>query len=160
MTVICQIKGKVVPVLNELSTTQWRRMGKWRYSSTILDLGTRWRGVVSITPRGKCPRYPFDRRLSGFQSRFRSCEVEKNLLPLPGIEYRPFSPQPVTIPTELSRLTYVPNMNEVVARSPSLYRLSYPGPHMYQIWTQWLPVKLYVRRTYHLLIKFHAVSDG
>jgi hypothetical protein len=30
-------------------------MGKWRYSSTIPDLGTRWRRVVSFTPR---PLYP------------------------------------------------------------------------------------------------------
>jgi len=39
-----------------------------------LDLGTRWRWVVSFTPwppyrRGKSPRYPFDRRLGGPQSR-------------------------------------------------------------------------------------------
>jgi hypothetical protein len=26
-------------------------MGEWRYSSTILDLGTAWRCVVSFTPR-------------------------------------------------------------------------------------------------------------
>jgi hypothetical protein len=26
-------------------------MGEWRYSSTILDLGTRWRRVVRVTPR-------------------------------------------------------------------------------------------------------------
>jgi hypothetical protein len=37
-------KGKFVPVLNKSSTTQLRgHMGKWRYSFTILDLGTRWR---------------------------------------------------------------------------------------------------------------------
>jgi hypothetical protein len=33
-------KGKFFPVLNYLSTLPWRYMGKWRYSSTILDLGT------------------------------------------------------------------------------------------------------------------------
>jgi hypothetical protein len=37
----------------------------------ILDLGTRWRWVVSFTPRplytqGKSPWYLLDRRLSGF----------------------------------------------------------------------------------------------
>jgi hypothetical protein len=26
-------------------------MGEWRYSSIILDLGTRWRRVASFTPR-------------------------------------------------------------------------------------------------------------
>jgi hypothetical protein len=35
----------------------------WRYSSTFLNLGTRWRWVVNFTPlplypRGKSPRYP------------------------------------------------------------------------------------------------------
>jgi hypothetical protein len=29
----------------------WRRMGEWRYSSTILDLGTRWRLIVSFMTR-------------------------------------------------------------------------------------------------------------
>jgi hypothetical protein len=37
------IKGKVVPVLNQLSTKPLRHTGEWRYSSTILDLSTRWR---------------------------------------------------------------------------------------------------------------------
>jgi hypothetical protein len=27
----------------------WRHMGKWKYSSSILNLGTRWRGTVSFT---------------------------------------------------------------------------------------------------------------
>jgi hypothetical protein len=35
-------------------------MGKWRYSSKIIDLGTRWKGVVDFTlrplyPEGNCP---------------------------------------------------------------------------------------------------------
>jgi hypothetical protein len=30
-------------------------MGEWRYSATILDLGTRWRWVISFTP---LPLYP------------------------------------------------------------------------------------------------------
>jgi hypothetical protein len=51
----------------------WRHMGEWRYSSTFLDLGTRWRWVVSFTPlplypRGKSSRYPLDRRLGGPES--------------------------------------------------------------------------------------------
>jgi hypothetical protein len=51
---ICK-EGKV-PVLNYLSITPWRHMGEWRYCSTILDLGTRWRWVVSFTPRPLYPR--------------------------------------------------------------------------------------------------------
>jgi hypothetical protein len=51
-----------------LCTMPWRRVKKWRYSSTILDLGTRWRWVVSFTSRslyhrGNSPWYPLDRRL-------------------------------------------------------------------------------------------------
>jgi hypothetical protein len=59
----------------------------WRYSSTILDLGTGWRWVVSFTTQplyfqGKSPRYPLDRRLG----------EEKNLFPLPATESRVSSP--------------------------------------------------------------------
>jgi len=35
----------------------------------ILNLGTRWRRVVSFTPRPLFPRYPFDRTLRGPQNR-------------------------------------------------------------------------------------------
>jgi hypothetical protein len=38
-------------------------MGKWRYSSNILDASTRWRGVVSFTLR---PLYPRERTLCTF----------------------------------------------------------------------------------------------
>jgi hypothetical protein len=73
--------------------------GEWSYSSTILDLGTRWRSVVSFKPLPLYPRYPLDRRL-------RPDAVEKTLLCMPKIEPRPSSPQPVAIPTELSRLLH------------------------------------------------------
>jgi hypothetical protein len=64
-----------------------RRTGEWRYSSTILDLGTCWRWAVSFTPRPLYPRecrrrYPLDRRLGGPQSRFGRCGEERNLVPL------------------------------------------------------------------------------
>jgi hypothetical protein len=54
---------------------EWRRMGKWRYRSAILDLGTSWKWVVSFKPRGKCPQYLLDRRLG----RSERCGVKKNL---------------------------------------------------------------------------------
>jgi hypothetical protein len=83
-------------VLNWLSTSRWRPMG---YSSIILDLSTRWRWVVSFTPRPLYSRgisllYRLGRRLSGPQNH---SGVKKNVLPLPGIEHRP-----VATPTELS----------------------------------------------------------
>jgi hypothetical protein len=67
-------KGKVVPVIIELSNMPWRRMGEWRYSATIIDLGTRWRWVVRfrplpLYPQGKRPRYSLYWRLGGPQSR-------------------------------------------------------------------------------------------
>jgi hypothetical protein len=51
------------------------------YSSIILDLGTRWRWVVSFTslllyPGGNSPLYPLCRRLGGPQSRSARYEVE------------------------------------------------------------------------------------
>jgi hypothetical protein len=58
-------------------------MEEWRYSFTILDLGIRWRWVVSFTlqplyPPGKSPRCPLDRML---QSRSGLCGEERNLYP-------------------------------------------------------------------------------
>jgi hypothetical protein len=50
-------KGNIVPLLNWLSTTSWRRKGEWRYSATILDLGTRFRFKPwPLYPRRKSPR--------------------------------------------------------------------------------------------------------
>jgi hypothetical protein len=61
-------------------------MGEWRYSSTVLDLVTKWRWVVSFTPLplypgGNWRRYPLDRKLGGPQSRYRRYREEKNLAP-------------------------------------------------------------------------------
>jgi hypothetical protein len=42
-----------------LSSIPGRHMGECKYSSTILDLSTRWRCVVSLTPR---PLYPPGRK--------------------------------------------------------------------------------------------------
>jgi hypothetical protein len=65
-----------------------------------IDLGTRWRWVVSYTPwplypQGKSPWYPFDRRLGGPQSRSGRSGEEKNYQPPP--ESNPRTPivQPV-----------------------------------------------------------------
>jgi hypothetical protein len=73
-----------------------------RYNSTILDLGTRWRCVVSFTslplyPRENSPKYLLDRRLGGPQS--KSTE-EKNVKPAES--RRTPTVQPVAI-----RITYI-----------------------------------------------------
>jgi hypothetical protein len=69
-------------------------MGKWKYSFTILDLGSRWivqLNVPAALPPWKEPRCPLDRTLREPQSQSGRCGVEKNLVPLPGIEQRPSS---------------------------------------------------------------------
>jgi hypothetical protein len=95
-----KVKVKVVPVL--LFLTEHHAMKVyWGSVGTIpriLELGTRWRRVVSFTPRplyaqGKSPRYPLMRRLGGPQSRYRTGGEEKNSHPLPGLE--PLIIQPV-----------------------------------------------------------------
>jgi hypothetical protein len=104
----------MVQVENEpfLVLHQWRRTGEWRYSSTIFNLDTRWRWVVSFTllllyRLGKSVRYPLYRRLDGIQSRSGRCEELKNLLPLPGTEPQ-FLMCPAHHYTEVSQLSVSP----------------------------------------------------
>jgi hypothetical protein len=59
----------------------WRNMGECGYSSTILNLGIRWRWAVSFTPRPLYPLYSLDRRLDGPQTRSELWRVEKILYP-------------------------------------------------------------------------------
>jgi hypothetical protein len=93
--------------INVLNATPWRHIGERRFSSTLLDLGTRWRWVVRITPcrfihGERAPRHPLDGRLSGPQSQSgrygeqKSCSCGESNPGLP-------------------------------AHRPSLHRLSYPG---------------------------------
>jgi hypothetical protein len=93
-----KVTDKVVPVLNKLSAMQWRHMRKWRYSSTILDLDTWWRWVVSFTPM---PLYPHGKSPSTHwiggrvDPRVGLDDVEKSkFLTLPGLELRPLSSTP------------------------------------------------------------------
>jgi hypothetical protein len=75
----------------------------------ILDVGTRWRLVVSFTsrplyPQGKSPWYPLSRRLGWPQSRSGRDGEEKNSHPLPGLELPIIQPIAQRYTTELSRL--------------------------------------------------------
>jgi hypothetical protein len=59
-------------------------MGEWRYTSTILDLSTRWKFVVSFLPlplysQGNSHQYPLYRRLGGPHNQSGHYEEEKNL---------------------------------------------------------------------------------
>jgi hypothetical protein len=56
-----------------LSTTPRKCIKKWRNSRNILDFGTRWRLVVSFTPRplyfrGNSPLYSWDKKLGRLQN--------------------------------------------------------------------------------------------
>jgi hypothetical protein len=77
----CKVKCKVVSVLNSLCTKPRRRIREWRQRSTILDLGSRWRWLVSFTLLlwEKGVWYPLDRRLCGPHRRSGRFGVEKNI---------------------------------------------------------------------------------
>jgi hypothetical protein len=84
----------------------WRRMGEWRCYSSVFDLGTRWRWVVSFTSRplysrGKSPEVPIGERVRWTQEPVWTLWSRENLWPLPGTEPRPSSLYPVAIQTEL-----------------------------------------------------------
>jgi hypothetical protein len=69
-----------------LSTITWRLMGEQRYSSTVLDLSTRWEVSGQLTlrplyPRRMSPQYSLERRLCSPQSRSGRRGKERNLLP-------------------------------------------------------------------------------
>jgi hypothetical protein len=81
-------------------------MGEWKYSSRILDLGIRWRWVVGFTPRplylrGNNPLYQFVGAWVGPEVDLYAVETK------------------ISWPCRESNLGRR-------ARSPSLYRLSYP----------------------------------
>jgi hypothetical protein len=74
----------------------------------FFNLGTRWRWVVSFTPRllypqRKSPLYPLDRRLGGPQNRYGRGGEEKNSQPLPGLEPPIIQPVIQHYATELPR---------------------------------------------------------
>jgi hypothetical protein len=82
--VVSQVKVKGKPRHEDV-------LGSGGIAPRILNLGTRWRWVVSSTPRhlypkGKSPWDPLDRRLGGPQSRSGCGGEEKNSQPPPGIE--------------------------------------------------------------------------
>jgi hypothetical protein len=124
-------------------------MREWKYSSIILDLGTRWRWVVSFMPRplypqGKSPPspYPLDRRLGGPQNQSGCFRVEKNLFPLLGIEPWPPSPWPVAILPELYRLLL----------SIYKYMLKAQSNNKLYLWQfKWLHVSVSISHYHHTL---------
>jgi hypothetical protein len=91
----------------------WRPVYEWRYGSTILDLGTRWSWVVSLTPLlryalGNTSGNPLHRRLDAMEKR--------QIFPLQAIER-----WLVAIPTELSSSPNTRNISEVILFKISMY---------------------------------------
>jgi hypothetical protein len=89
-TIKLKVKVKLSPCLTKhhAMKTYW---GSGSIVPLILDLGTRWRQVVSFMPRlpypqGKSPWYLLDSRLGGPQSRSGHGGEEKNSQPPPEIE--------------------------------------------------------------------------
>jgi hypothetical protein len=110
----------------------WRCMGEWEFTTSILNLNTRWRSVVSFTPQlfyvwGKSPQYPMERRLGGPHSQSGCFGEEKNLLPLLAIESQLSSPWP-----SLYSLSYCSSQVFVFART---YSHTHTHTHKYiHIW--------------------------
>jgi hypothetical protein len=92
-------KGKFVPMRNYVIKHHAVNTygGEWRYSSTILDLCTRWRWSASrpgpFAPGDRAPGTHWVGGLVGSRVDLDAMENRKNLLPLPVIEPRSFSPQ-------------------------------------------------------------------
>jgi hypothetical protein len=90
-------KAKVqLSVLNSLSTMPWRRVGKWRYSSIIFDLGTNEDEWSASRP---CRFIPGESASGiyctggwvGSRAGMDAIQKKKKIFPLPGIEPRPSS---------------------------------------------------------------------
>jgi hypothetical protein len=67
--VLCVLYSKVAPVLNEWSTTPWRRMGEWMYRFTFSWPRHQLEVSGQLHVPSKSSHYPLDKRLDGPQSR-------------------------------------------------------------------------------------------
>jgi hypothetical protein len=105
-----KFKVKVqLPLCFNLALLHGGLLGNGGITPLILDLGTRWRWVVSFTPcllypQGKSPWYPLGRRLGGPQSRSGHGGEEKNFQPLSGFEPSIIQPVSQCYTAELNRI--------------------------------------------------------
>jgi hypothetical protein len=113
-------------------------MGEWRYSSTILHLGTRWKWVVCFTPLPvyQCinsPSHPLYRRLGGSQSQSGHYGGDKNLPAIMGIEPWLLSSPACSLVIILSELLWLLNKTKCsVNNEQSKYKSRC-------LWTLWQP---------------------
>jgi hypothetical protein len=107
-----KVKGKIIPVLNELSTRPWWYMWEWRYSSTFLNLGIRWSWLVSFrhVPLSSGGNNSGAHSIGGWVALISGLDVtekERNLLPLPRIEHRLFGPPFHSLVATLIKLSWL-----------------------------------------------------
>jgi hypothetical protein len=91
-------------------------LGSGGITPRILDLGTRWRWVVSfmlllLYSQAKSPWYPMDRRLGGTQSRSERSGVENDSQPPSGLEPRSSSSISLSYPGSFILDQYEPKLN-------------------------------------------------
>jgi hypothetical protein len=108
-------------------------MGVWRYSSTVLDFGTRWRWVISFTPhplypRGRSLPYPLDMKLGGPQSRrYGRCWEAK--ISCPCRKSNPYLPS--CIPSTVTHCHSVHNCMTVSNKTERMWKWSWPDIKSY-----------------------------
>jgi hypothetical protein len=100
----------------------------------ILDLGSRWRWVVSFTPRplypqGKRPWYPLDRRMGGPQNWSGRGGEEKNSSPLPGLEPPIIQPIAQRCTAPVIRLFQITHGNKWFSRLVEQNLETFPRKH-------------------------------
>jgi hypothetical protein len=127
--------------------TYW---GNGGIAPRILDFGTRWRWVVSFTPRPlypkvKSPRYPLDRRLGGPQIRSWRGGKEKNSHPRRESNPRTLIVQPIaqniyihTCPEPTFDSERKPWEGRTAVRSQVLALFRFVG--LCTPWEWWLPI--------------------
>jgi hypothetical protein len=82
---------------------------------------------VRFTSSEIASRYPLDRRLGETQSRSARCGVEKNPLPLQGIEPQPSSPKSVAIPAFGEECKLLKKQNFIFCHLPVISSLLDPN---------------------------------
>jgi hypothetical protein len=80
------------------------------WSQSYMEVSDQLHELPALPP-GKSPWYPLGRRLDGPQSQPGRCGLEKNLLPLPGIEPQASSPLHVAVLTGC-RTRSTPNFHD------------------------------------------------
>jgi hypothetical protein len=143
---IClQAKGEVIPVLNYvIGYYTMKSYGEWKFSATILDLGTWWICVVSLTPVLLLPPVPIEYEAGLAPERIWTLRRKKISLSYGGS--KPGSR--VSIRATLSRFLYGISQNQIFCkhyRNPSDRGLAmHTTFRTIRINTSWQTARVYV----------------